>query len=100
MLKQKRKVGVYGEKKNNNIHVVIEVILLAIILGLGVYIAYSKGIILNKEKPEDKNNKQQEEKVNKEETEEKVKVPTDMEKVNKELNSYLSKYLKYRSNDD
>lgn len=61
-----------------------------------MYIAYSKGLILTKEKTTSKGNEQQEEKINEEE----AKTPTDMDKVNKELNSYLSKYLKYRFEDN
>ncbi len=87
------------KEKKNNTHVAVEVILSAIILGLGVYIAYSKGLILTKEKITGKGNEQQEEKVKKEEAEEKTKIPTDMEKVNKELNNYLSKYLTYRKDE-
>ena len=65
------------KEKNNNIHVAVEVILLAIVLGLGVYIAYSKGLILTKEKTTNKGNEQQEEKVKK--TESVAKIYSDKE---------------------
>ena len=52
-----------AKEKKNNTHVAVEVILLAIILGLGVYIASSKELILTKEKITGKSNEQQEEKV-------------------------------------
>ena len=67
------------KEKNNNIHVAVEVILLAIILGLGVYIAYSKGLILNKQNSTGKDNEQKEEKVKN--TESVAKIYSDKEYV-------------------
>lgn len=92
------------KKQNNNIHVAVEVILLAIILGLGIYIAYSKGLILTKEKTTGKGNEQQEEKVKS--TESVTKIYSDKEyiydaeyekKVNK--NSYVIGNKTYYAKD-
>lgn len=47
-------------KSSSKNHIIIEVTLLVIILGLGIYIAYSKGVILTKEKLASQGNLQEE----------------------------------------
>lgn len=89
------------EKVNNSSknHIIIEVILLVIILGLGGYIAYSK--IVSTENKNTTLDQKQEENLKQEENtkEESVYVPTNMEKVSQELNNYLNTYLTYNSNN-